>query len=224
MGKNLPKKACTGRVGLCAFFEMVQAGDLFRFAGWFSPLAGNAGRWAAIQIDRRCFEGSVFELMSNEHKEWMSQELWASLVNGENCPLCLENESSALVSDHGYVVADLEISRLRLSMNQFVVGYCVLICKKHIQEPHHLSREEQILFFQDLMRASQAIEQVFNPIKMNFQILGNLVPHLHVHITPRYYGDTSPGRPIDPYEQRKILSLQEYQERICLIREALTLV
>ncbi len=162
--------------------------------------------------------------MSNQQTQWMSQEHWTSLVNGENCPLCLENESSALVSKHGYVVADLEISRLRLSMNQFVVGYCVLICKKHIPEPHHLPHEEQILFFQDLMRASQAIEQVFNPIKMNFQILGNLVPHLHVHITPRYYGDTSPGRPIDPYEQTKTLSAEEYQEIISSIQEALTSV
>jgi diadenosine tetraphosphate (Ap4A) HIT family hydrolase len=168
--------------------------------------------------------GVYFKPMSNDQSEWMSQDRWTSLVNGENCPLCLENQSSALVSEHGYVVADLDVSRLRFSTNQFVVGYCVLICKKHIQEPHHLPHDEQILFFKDLMRASQAIEQVFNPIKMNFQILGNLVPHLHVHITPRYYGDSSPGRPIDPYMQAKTLSPQEYQEKIGLLREALTLV
>jgi diadenosine tetraphosphate (Ap4A) HIT family hydrolase len=168
--------------------------------------------------------GVYFKPMSKEQSEWMSQDRWASLVNGENCPLCLENQSNASVNEHGYIVTDLDISRLRLSMNQFVVGYCVLICKKHIQEPHHLPHREQNLFFNDLMRASQAIERVFNPIKMNFQILGNLVPHLHVHITPRYYGDASPGRPIDPYMCTKTLLPHEYQEKIQLIQEALTLV
>jgi len=29
-------------------------------------------------------------------------------------------------------------------------------------------------------------------------MLGNLLPHLHTHIVPRYYGDPAPGRPLDP--------------------------
>jgi diadenosine tetraphosphate (Ap4A) HIT family hydrolase len=43
-----------------------------------------------------------------------------------------------------------------------------------------------------MMRVGQALETVFKPLKMNFEILGNAVPHLHGHIVPRYYGDPAP--------------------------------
>jgi len=159
--------------------------------------------------------------MAEKINEWMPRDQWASLVNGENCPLCLENRAAEPVNEHGYTVAHLGFSRLRLALNQFVAGYCVLICNKHIQEPHHLPHEEQRLFFNDLMHAARAIERVFNPIKMNFQILGNLVPHLHVHILPRYHGDPSPGCAIDPGLQVITWPAQEYQEKVRLIQEAL---
>ncbi|PWT75060.1 MAG: hypothetical protein C5B60_05880, partial [Chloroflexi bacterium] len=45
-----------------------------------------------------------------------------------------------------------------------------------------------MLFFSDMMRVGKALEQTFNAVKLNFEILGNAVPHLHCHIKPRYYG------------------------------------
>ena len=55
---------------------------------------------------------------------------------------------------------------------------------------------------------------------MNFQLLGNLVPHLHARIVPRYYGDPAPGRPLDLGDQMVRLAPQEYEERVRLIQEA----
>jgi diadenosine tetraphosphate (Ap4A) HIT family hydrolase len=143
------------------------------------------------------------------------------LVRGEDCPLCAECESKEPVNTHGYTIADLRLSRLRLALNQFVPGYCVLICTRHIQEPYHLTVEERSLFFDDMMRAAQALERVFKPTKMNFQLLGNLVPHLHAHIVPRYYGDPAPGRPIDPDAQVVILTQEAYEDRVRLIQAVL---
>jgi diadenosine tetraphosphate (Ap4A) HIT family hydrolase len=81
----------------------------------------------------------------------------------------------------------------------------VLICRRHVREPFELSLQEQSQYWQDLMEAGRAIQGVFGPIKVNFQILGNLVPHLHTHIVPRFYGDPAPGRPLDPgYTNRPI--------------------
>jgi diadenosine tetraphosphate (Ap4A) HIT family hydrolase len=57
---------------------------------------------------------------------------------------------------------------------------------------------------------------------MNFQILGNAVPHLHCHIIPRFYGDPAPGKPLDPYSRRLTLAAKEYEQRVTLIREALS--
>lgn len=69
--------------------------------------------------------------------------------------------------------------------------------------------------------AAQALERAFSAVKMNFELLGNAVPHLHCHIKPRYYGDPPPGKSIHPDEREVRLSPQEYGQRVDGIREAL---
>jgi diadenosine tetraphosphate (Ap4A) HIT family hydrolase len=159
--------------------------------------------------------------MPIQENKWMPREQWDALVNGKNCPLCAASQSNEQSDEYGHTIADMGISRLRLSANQFVAGYCVLICKKHVQEPWHLREEERALFFNDISLAAQAIEKVLSPIKMNLQILGNLIPHLHVHIIPRYYNDPAPGQPIDPDTQMVMLGSLEYNKRVRLIQKAL---
>ena len=41
----------------------------------------------------------------------------------------------------------------------------------------------------------RAIEAAFRPVKMNYETLGNAVPHLHTHVMPRYADDPRPGFP-----------------------------
>jgi diadenosine tetraphosphate (Ap4A) HIT family hydrolase len=161
------------------------------------------------------------EFLPGTPKEWMPQEQWEALVRGDTCPICSDLDLNEYANAYGYTIADLSFSRLLLSANQAVGGYCVLICKKHICELHHLEQKEQILYFSDLMRAAQAIEKVFRPVKMNFEIQGNTVPHLHCHIKPRFYGDAAPNAPIHPDKSPLFLRPEEYDERVRLIREAL---
>jgi diadenosine tetraphosphate (Ap4A) HIT family hydrolase len=72
-----------------------------------------------------------------------------------------------------------------------------------------------------MMHVAQALERLFDPVKMNFAMLGNLVPHLHAHIQPRYYGDPAPGRPIGPGDPIVTLTHQEYEDRVRQIQAAL---
>jgi len=46
--------------------------------------------------------------------------------------------------------------------------------------------------------AAQALDALFRPAKMNYEIHGNTIPHLHIHLFPRFAGDPFVGRPIDP--------------------------
>jgi diadenosine tetraphosphate (Ap4A) HIT family hydrolase len=111
---------------------------------------------------------------------------------------------------------------LRLSREQHVPGWCVLTCRRHVREPHELAPEERGDFFTDLLRAGEALEQAYTADKINYQILGNLVPHLHAHIQPRFYGDAYPGQPVSGApEQPVFLRADEYLERISAIRAAL---
>ena len=41
----------------------------------------------------------------------------------------------------------------------------------------------------------RAIEVAFSPVKLNYDLLGNTLPHLHTHIVPRYADDPRPGWP-----------------------------
>ena len=151
----------------------------------------------------------------------MPRDQWEALVRGEGCPLCHEVALEAHAHAEGYMVADLGISRLRLATNQALPGYCVLICKQHVREPHDLSPAEQQVFFADMMRVGKALDQAFGAVKLNFELLGNAVPHLHCHILPRYYGDAGPGMLFSLHEQQLLLAPQEYEERVGVIRAVL---
>jgi len=151
----------------------------------------------------------------------MPRPQWDALVRGEGCPLCANLALHVQTNAHIRTVTDLDLSRLWLAANQSVPGYCMLVCKKHVREPYDLPKEERVAFLEDMMRAAQAIERVFNPIKMNFEILGNAIPHLHCHIKPRYYGVAAPGRPIHPDAHPHFLTQPDYEQRAALLRAAL---
>jgi len=150
---------------------------------------------------------------------WKSND-WDRLVRGEHCPVCDVIQTAKREDAHGIAVADLRMSRLFLAKNQYVPGYCVLMCQRHVIEPYELTTDERIQFFDDLAMAGRVLHTVFQADKMNYNILGNVIPHLHVHIVPRYFTDNAPHRPIDPTPsgQEVYLSAEAYAERIALIR------
>ena len=154
-------------------------------------------------------------------KEWMPRDEWDALVRGDDCPLCAEVAGVAPANEYGYTIADLAMSRLRLAANQWVPGYCVLICHKHAREPFELSPEDRALFFEDMLHAAAVLEALYGAVKMNYQILGNAVPHVHAHIVARYYGDPAPSRPIDPGATTVLLAPEEYARQAAAIRDAL---
>ena len=149
---------------------------------------------------------------------WMPREQWDALVRGESCPLCATIASQEISDDYGHTVADLSMGRLRLCANQSIPGYCVFISRIHVCEPYELSSRQRVAFFEELMQVGQALERAFQAVKLNFEILGNAVPHLHCHIKPRYYDDPAPGYPINPDDRLVLLTAAEYQERVAAIR------
>ena len=77
-------------------------------------------------------------------------------------------------------------------------GYAWLPFRRHVIELHDLSDEEGAAFMRDIQRVSQAIASATGAIKLNYEIHGNTVPHLHLHVFPRYVGDPFEGGPINP--------------------------
>jgi diadenosine tetraphosphate (Ap4A) HIT family hydrolase len=81
-----------------------------------------------------------------------------------------------------------------------IFGYVCVISKLHAVEPFDLSDTERSAFWQEAMAIAAALHQELHPIKMNYEIHGNTLPHLHMHIFPRRPDDPFIGRPIDAKE------------------------
>ncbi len=110
----------------------------------------------------------------------------------EKCPLCLEvaNMTSEMR------IKGLVVSTAFLSKNQAYRGYSVVVYNSHETALENLSEENQIQFYRDMLKISSAIVKAFKPDKMNYELLGNWVPHLHWHVVPRYKTDPCWGDPI----------------------------
>ena len=95
----------------------------------------------------------------------------------------------------------------------------MLICNRHVVEPYELSGQERTSYFDDVALTASVLQRVFMADKMNYNILGNVVPHLHTHILPRYFIDSAPNGPIDPQLKghEVFLTAHGYEERIRLI-------
>jgi diadenosine tetraphosphate (Ap4A) HIT family hydrolase len=77
-------------------------------------------------------------------------------------------------------------------------GYACLVAYDHVIELHDLAEEQATGFIRDARRLSRAISLAVQPIKLNYEIHGNTIPHLHMHFFPRYVGDPFEGHPINP--------------------------
>jgi diadenosine tetraphosphate (Ap4A) HIT family hydrolase len=76
-------------------------------------------------------------------------------------------------------------------------GYAFVVWRgPHVAEPTELDRADASAFWLEMLSAARLIEIHFNPCKLNYEVLGNGVPHLHAHIVPRYVDDVAPGRPL----------------------------
>jgi diadenosine tetraphosphate (Ap4A) HIT family hydrolase len=86
-------------------------------------------------------------------------------------------------------------------------GYVYVIWKgRHVTEPTELSDQDRAGFWSEVTMVASAMEERYQPIKMNWLSLGNGVPHLHVHLVPRYFDDPAAGGPIeaDAFERAEL--------------------
>jgi diadenosine tetraphosphate (Ap4A) HIT family hydrolase len=75
-------------------------------------------------------------------------------------------------------------------------GYTLVIWRgRHVNEPTELDSIEAAGYWADVLIVARALIEHFEPLKMNYETLGNTVPHLHTHLVPRYRRDPTPGQP-----------------------------
>lgn len=119
---------------------------------------------------------------------------WDKRVTGTNCEMCGERSPEA--DDYGIRIYQSPMVDAVLQRASIQRGYTLVIWRgRHVVEPFELSNEEVAKYWQEVLKVSKALAHFYKPLKMNYEILGNTVPHLHTHLLPRYEIDPAPGRP-----------------------------
>lgn len=119
-------------------------------------------------------------------------------------------------------IAEFEQSYLVLNPDQFFSGYCFLYAKQHVAELFQLEQTARSAMMEEISRSAQALQRVFSAHKINYELLGNMVPHIHWHLVPRFTSDPLWPRPIwsEPH-QELLLTPEAYRQRIAAIRQEL---
>lgn len=119
-------------------------------------------------------------------------------------------------------IADLGTSRAYLNEDQFFPGWVFVVLKRHAVELYDLEAGERATLIEDVNCVAQALARVYRPVKMNYELLGNQVPHIHWHLVPRLSGDPEPRWPVwrVPHDP-KPLQAEDVARRIAQIRAAL---
>lgn len=105
-----------------------------------------------------------------------------------NCPLCVAKDE--------FIIYSNDIFRVILVDDRLYPGYIRLILNSHKKEMTDIEPEKASAIFRALLIIERNIRDIFNPDKINLACFGNMVPHLHWHIIPRYTNDTHFPNPI----------------------------
>ena len=82
-----------------------------------------------------------------------------------------------------------EVSDVYLQKRKIQRGYSVVIWRgRHVAEPTELSEDEATQYWREVLEAGRRIEQGLQPVKLNYDILGNELPHLHTHVVAALRG------------------------------------
>ncbi len=113
---------------------------------------------------------------------------------GIGCPACAEGRPDQTRDGVRFFAGEVVDAYLRRTDIQR--GLTVAIWRgRHVAEPTELTEAEAVAYWRELRLVGAAIERTMRPVKMNYNLLGNSVPHLHTHIVPRYEDDPKPGWP-----------------------------
>jgi diadenosine tetraphosphate (Ap4A) HIT family hydrolase len=108
-------------------------------------------------------------------------------------PACKACQGTWPRADH--FLADLGISRAYLHDDQFFPGWTVVVFQRHATELFHLAPTERAQLMEEVTLVAKVLAHLFEARKINYELLGNQLPHLHWHLIPRLATDPAPLEP-----------------------------
>jgi diadenosine tetraphosphate (Ap4A) HIT family hydrolase len=112
---------------------------------------------------------------------WVDPVRWAGLCDGTLCPICTEGPLG--------VLAEFDATWLTADEEGQLPGYACVVSKVHAVEPFELRPDASVGFWAEAMAVARALSEIYSPVKINYGIHGNVIPHLHMHLWPRHTDD-----------------------------------
>jgi diadenosine tetraphosphate (Ap4A) HIT family hydrolase len=111
------------------------------------------------------------------------------------CELCF--------ADGGSLVVRNELLRVVLVDDPDYPGYARVIVNAHVKEMTDLDAPALARVMAAVYAVEDALRAVLAPDKINLASFGNVVPHLHWHVIPRFVDDAHFPQPIWGVRQRE---------------------
>jgi diadenosine tetraphosphate (Ap4A) HIT family hydrolase len=93
---------------------------------------------------------------------------------------------SSVRGENPTVLAKMKSGFAQFGETQFLPGYCVLLAYPQVGCLNDLDICQRADFLIDMSLLGDAITSVYQPLRINYDILGNTDPYLHAHVFPRY--------------------------------------
>ena len=102
-------------------------------------------------------------------------------------------------------------------------GFCRVVWNAHVKEMTDLPPAARNTLMQMVMKVESAVREALGPDKVNLASLGNMTPHLHWHVIPRFSDDAHFPAPVWAAAQRQpdAAALAARATRLCTLRAAL---
>ncbi|GIV81900.1 MAG: hypothetical protein KatS3mg051_1254 [Anaerolineae bacterium] len=126
------------------------------------------------------------------HCEIYEYRHFNQLQHSADCPFCAPDPSRELITESATVYAMLD--KYPVSP-----GHALVIPKQHVGDYFDLPERTKAACWAVVDRAKTLVSQRFHPNGFNIGInigepAGQTIPHVHIHLIPRYYGDVQNPR------------------------------
>lgn len=125
-----------------------------------------------------------------------------------NCELCNKSDETLLWrGQHCRVILVEDVD---------YPGFCRVIWNDHIKEMTDLPAQMRAELMNAVFAVESAVREVMQPHKINLASLGNMTPHLHWHVIPRYIDDKHFPNPIwaAPVRSSRISDTSDIRARL----------
>jgi diadenosine tetraphosphate (Ap4A) HIT family hydrolase len=89
----------------------------------------------------------------------------------------------------GELLRQDDLCRVVLVGDAHYPGLCRVILNRHVKEMSDLAADEHSRLMQVVLAVEQGVREVLRPDKVNLASLGNMTPHMHWHVIPRFADD-----------------------------------